>query len=118
MIVSFPALPWTTVGIVRALATEMYSLFGPPLIATMSISDLLKRRIGRESTCAVTRPLLSRPTVIFESFVSPVTVRMPLLRVMFELVDPVEPPEPGVMGGGVGLGVPVIGGGVTGAPPL
>ena len=46
----------------------------------------------------------------------PVIVSTPLPRVMFELLEP-EPPEPGVTGVGVGLGVPVIGGGVTGAPP-
>ena len=73
--------------------------------------------MGRESTCAVISPLLSTPTVIFESLLSPVTVRTPLPRVMFEVFDP-EPPEPAVTGGGVGLGVPVIGGGVTVALPL
>src|SRR6266480_2281990 len=103
------------VGIVSELETEIYSLFGPPLIITMSTSELPKRRMGRESTWAVISPLLSTPTVIFKSLLSPVIVRTPWLRVMFELLE-TEPPEPGVTGGGLGLGVPVIGGGVTGAP--
>src|SRR5580765_4599843 len=105
------------VGIVSELEMEIYSLFGPPLIIKMSTSDLPKRRMGRESTWAVTSPLLSRPTVIFASLLSPVIVTTPWLSVMFELLEPV-PPEPGVTGGGVGLGVPVMGGGVVGAPPL
>src|SRR3954470_22845144 len=105
------------VGIVSELEMEMYSLLGPPLIITMSTRELPKRRMGRESTWAVIRPLLSTPTVIFASLLSPVIVTTPWLRVMFELLEP-EPPEPGVIGGGLGLGVPEIGGGVTGAPPL
>src|SRR3954467_3646365 len=105
------------VGIVTELEMEIYSLFGPPLIITMSTRVLPKRRMGRESTWTATSPLLSMPTVIFESLLSPVRVTTPWLGGMFALLE-TDPPEPEVTGGGVGLGVPVIGGGVTGAPPL